>query len=165
MSHYRFVTEWQIDAPIDRVWDAVLDYRGWPTWWKGFTTVEQVGAGDDDGIGMTLRQGWRSLLPYTLLFDLEITNVVRHRRLEGRVSGDVEGTCSWTFDADDHRTRVAFLMDVRTARWWMDIPVPFSRRIFAANFDAIMRWGSEGIGRLLGVGVAHRTADAGAGAD
>jgi hypothetical protein len=27
-----------------------------------------------------------------------------------------------------------------------------------------MRWGSEGIGRLLGVGVAHRTADAGAGA-
>lgn len=157
MARYRFVTEWQADAPVDRVWDVLLDYRNWPTWWKGFRSVEQIHAGDESGVGMVIRQRWRSLLPYTLVFDLAITDVRRHGLLDGRASGDVEGSCSWTFEERDGRTLVRFVMDVRTARWWMNVPVPFALRIFAFNFDAIMRWGSEGMARLLKTRVVDRT--------
>lgn len=158
MAHYRYLTAWHVQAPVDRAWDAILDYRSWPEWWKGFVTNEQLQAGDDSGVGTVLRQGWRSLLPYTLTFDLEITGVNRHARLQGRVTGDLEGECTWTFESDGDRTLVSFLMDIRTARWWMNIPAPGARRIVGANVSAIMRWGGEGLGHRLGVPVAHRTA-------
>jgi hypothetical protein len=159
MARYRFVTEWQAEAPIEQVWDTLLDYRQWPTWWKGFRDVRQIHPGDERGIGMTLRQGWRSRVPYTLTFDLEITDAERRRRLEGRVTGDVEGTCSWTFQEREGSTEVRFVMDVRTTRPWMNIPVPFARRIFTGNYDTIMRWGSEGMARLLRATVVHRSAE------
>jgi hypothetical protein len=162
MAHYRSLTEWHVEAPVDRVWGAILDYRRWPDWWKGFTTVEQLRPGDDSGVGTVLRQGWRSLLPYTLTFDLEITGVERHARLGGKVTGDLEGSCAWTFEPGDGTTVVGFLMDVHPARWWMNLPVPFAKRIFAANVDAVMGWGGEGLGRLLGADVIHRTAEAAA---
>lgn len=157
MARYRLVTEWQIDAPLERVWDTMMLYRDWPSWWKGFRSVEQIDPGDEAGIGMRLRQRWRSLLPYTLTFDLEVARLERRRLLEGRASGDVEGTCTWRFDASDTGTRVTFVMDIRTARWWMNIPVPFAARVFALNFNAVMRWGSDGLARRLGPVDAHRT--------
>lgn len=160
MGRYRFVTEWHVAAPSEQVWNALLDYRAWPTWWQGFRKVEQLTPGDESGVGMTIRQGWRSRLPYTLVFDLEILRIERLAQLEGRATGNVEGTCAWTFVEADGGTLVRFLLDVRTTRWWMNLPVPFARRIFAWNYDAIMRQGSDGIARLLGTDVVDRTAAA-----
>lgn len=157
MGRHRFVTEWQVAASSELVWNALLDYRAWPTWWRGFRRVEQLAPGDEQGVGMTIRQGWRSRLPYTLVFDLEILRIERLAVLEGRATGDVEGTCTWTFQEHDGATRVRFVLDVRTARWWMRLPVPFAGRIFARNYDAIMRQGSDGIARLLGTDVVDRT--------
>lgn len=156
MGHYRMITEWHADAPLDRVWDALLLVRDWPTWWKGFRSVEQLRPGEESGVAMVVRQAWRSYLPYTLEFDLEILRVERRTLLEGRASGDVEGTCRWSFEQRDGGTVVRFVMDVRTTRWWMNLPAPFAGRVFAFNYHAIMRWGSEGLGRLLATGVAYR---------
>jgi hypothetical protein len=72
----------------------------------------------------------------------------------------VAGICRWTFEPRGDTTRVRFLMDVRTTRAWMNLPVPFARQVFALNFGTIMRWGSEGLARLLGTRVVHRTAEA-----
>lgn len=157
MGHYRMVTEWHADAPLEQVWDALLLVREWPSWWRGFRAVEQLRPGEDSGVGMVVHQAWRSYLPYTLRFDLEILRVERHALLEGRAGGDIEGTCRWTFQRREDGTVVRFVMDVRTTRWWMNLPVPFAGRVFASNFDAVMRWGSEGLARLLGVGVAARS--------
>jgi uncharacterized protein YndB with AHSA1/START domain len=33
MQQYRFVTIWRFRAPIEQVWDAILDYQAWPSWW------------------------------------------------------------------------------------------------------------------------------------
>lgn len=158
MARYQLVTEWQVDAPIDRVWDALLRVREWPAWWKGFRSVEVLDAGAETGLGMKIQQRWRSLLPYTLVLDLEIARVERHRALEGRASGDMAGTCRWTFGAQDGGTRVRFEMDVRPTRWWMSLPIPFAGRVVAWNYDAIMRWGSTGFARRLSVGVTERNA-------
>ena len=149
MSHYRFVTEWQADAPVERVWDVLLDQQRWPDWWRGFRSAELLEAGGPSGRGMRIRQGWRGWLPYTLTIDVEIVDLERHRLLQGRAGGDMEGTCTWTFDPIGDRTTVRFVMDVRPARWWMNLPLPFAGRVVAANFDAIMRWGEHGLTRVL----------------
>ena len=155
MDRVQVATEWRIDAPTDRVWNALLDAAAWPQWWRGFRAVERLADGDERGVGMRLRQAWRSRLPYTLVFDLEITDIARLERLEGRATGDVEGTATWTFEERGGETTVRFALDVRPGHWWMRLPVPFARQVFAWNFDTVMAWGGEGLGRRLGVPVAH----------
>lgn len=159
MARFQLVTRWQIDAPVDRVWDALLLVRDWPTWWKGFRSVDVLDPGQESGVGMKIRQSWRSLLPYTLVLELEIARVERHRLLEGRASGDMAGTCRWTFHDRDGRTSVQFEMAVSPTRWWMTLPIPFAGRVVAWNYDAVMRWGGEGLARRLGVGVTHLGAE------
>ncbi len=160
MARYRMLTEWHVSAPLPSVWDVLLDVRAWPGWWRGFRSVEVVGPGDRRGVGMRVVQRWRSHLPYTLRLELEIVEVTPHGGLEGRIGGDMTGSASWSFGPEDGGTVVRFVMDVRPARWWMNLPVPFAGRIFAANYDAVMRWGSEGIATLMGTGVVDRTHEA-----
>lgn len=157
MAHYRALSEWQIEAPVERVWDVLLLAREWPAWWRGFRSVDQLEPGEESGVGKVLRQRWRSLLPYTLTLDLEITAVDGHRFLEGRTSGDMQGLCRWTFEPQGGRTVVRFLLDVEPTRAWMNVPVPFASRVFALNYGAIMRWGGEGLARLLDAPVVGRT--------
>jgi hypothetical protein len=150
MTRYRFVSTWDVDAPVERVWDALLQVREWPTWWSAFRSVEPLADGDDRGIGMRIRQQWRGPLPLTTTIDLEIIDLKRHRLLVGRASGEMTGRCTWTFDEVDAHTRVAFVLDVRPTRWWMNLPVPFAGRVFAWNVRSIMHAGCEGLGRRLG---------------
>ncbi len=149
MGHFRFVTEWQAEASVERVWDVLLDQQQWPTWWNGFRSAEQLSAGESSGRGMRIRQGWRGWLPYTLKIDVEIVDIARHRLLQGRAAGDMEGTCTWTFEPAGGRTTVRFVMDVRPARWWMNLPVPLAGRVVTSNFNAIMRSGEQGLTRVL----------------
>lgn len=157
MAQYRALTEWQLDAPLERVWDALLLAREWPTWWRGFRSVDQLAPGEESGVGTVLRQRWRSLLPYTLTLDLEITAIERHQMLEGRASGDMRGLCRWTFERQGAATVVRFLIEVEPTRAWMRLRVPFAHQVFALNYGTIMRWGGEGLARLLDAPVVGRT--------
>jgi len=156
-AHFHVATEWRLDAPVEDAWNAILLYRDWPTWWRGFRGVQLLYDGDDQGVGTVLRQRWRSRLPYTLTFDLEIVGVERLQRLEGRATGDVDGTATWTFEEHDGWTIVRFALDVRPARWWMRLPVPFARQVFAWNFRTVMDRGHEGLAGLLSVAMIGDT--------
>lgn len=72
MKNYRFQIVWWTPAAMDRIWEALADYARWPIWWRGIQNVEVVRDGDDSGVGTILRQRWRSWVPYTLVFDLEM---------------------------------------------------------------------------------------------
>lgn len=153
MNRYRFRTVWWTPAAVDRIWEALADYAAWPTWWRGIRNVEVLRRGDESGVGTILRQWWRSRLPYTLVFDLEMLRIESKGLLEGHASGDLEGTCRWTLIPVNGGMEVSFDVDVRTGRWWMNLPVPFAPRIVRANFETIMSWGRAGLVRKLGVPV------------
>jgi uncharacterized protein YndB with AHSA1/START domain len=157
MSRYRFVTDWHVDAPLERVWDAIYDSERWPEWWRGVLAVAPVTAGTSEGAGEVRRYTFRGRLPYSLTFDMRVTRSDPHDLLEGRASGELEGTGTWTLRGSDDGTDVRYVWDVRTTRRWMDLPIPFARRFFTANHDLIMRWGAEGLERLLGARVTDRT--------
>jgi len=87
---YRFLTAWMLDAPRDDVFDAIHQVERWPEWWRGVESVERLdgGGGDGgDGVGSVYRHRWRSVLPYTVGFDIETTRIERPFLLEGRASG------------------------------------------------------------------------------
>ncbi len=152
-TKYCFQTVWRTSADIERIWETLANYTAWPTWWRGIRKVEVLRQGDESGVGTVLRQGWRSWLPYTLVFDLEMIRLESKRLLEGRASGDLEGICTWTFTPVNGGTEIRFDVNVRPGRWWMNLPIPFAPRIVRANFETIMRWGREGLERKLGVPV------------
>jgi hypothetical protein len=153
VARYQFLTVWWTTAETERVWEVLANYAKWSTWWRGIQSVQVLRDGDESGAGTILRQQWRSRVPYTLVFDLEMLRIEGGKLLEGRASGDLEGTCRWTLAAVDGGTELHFEVDVRTGRWWMNLPIPFASKVVQASFKTIMSWGREGLERALGAPV------------
>ena len=149
MASYRFTTVWHIQAPIDQVWDAIYESDGWPRWWTGVESVIQLRPADENGIGGLTRYVWKSALPYRLAIDTTATRVERPSALDGTSSGELEGAGHWRLSEEAGGTLVRYEWNVATTKAWMNLLAPLARPFFTWNHDVIMRWGGEGLRRLL----------------
>ncbi len=149
VAEYHFVSNWEIDAPIEEVFDAILDSTRWPEWWRGVPRVEEVTPGDPNGIGNVRRYTFRSLLPYNLVFEVRTTRIERPALLEGASSGELAGIGRWELEATAGGTHVRYRWDVHTTKAWMNVLAPIARPVFNWNHDIVMRWGEEGLRRHL----------------
>jgi uncharacterized protein YndB with AHSA1/START domain len=150
MAEYRFLTTWLLDSDRDRVWEAIYDQEGWPSWWRGVEDVVELKPGDDDGLGSHSRLTWRSRLPYDLVFEARTTKVERPHLLEAEASGELAGQGRWRLYEADGTTAVLYEWNVHTTRPWMNLLAPLARPVFAWNHDWVMSRGGEGLARLLG---------------
>ena len=149
-EYYEFVTIWRFDAPVEKVWEQVKDSERWSDWWRGVLKVEELKAGDHEGLGKIVRSTWKSKLPYTLEFDSEILRVEPMTTIEARAFGELEGTGLWTLTAEDaNTTRVRYDWRVKTTKSWMNLIAPLARPFFKWNHDVIMNWGGEGLAKKL----------------
>ena len=149
-EYYEFVTVWRFDAPIEKVWEKIKHSESWNQWWKGVIKVEELKAGDADGIGSIRRSTWKSKLPYTLEFDSELIRIEPMKLIEARAFGELEGTGLWQFEREgENQTRVQYDWRVKTTKPWMNVIAPIAKPFFKWNHDVIMRWGSEGLAKKL----------------
>ena len=155
MASYRFVTEWRLEAPIERVFDEIKDVDAWPSWWPSVRKVERVRDGDSSGIDRVDRLTFVGRLPYRLAFDMRVTRIEPPMALSGVATGELEGTGDWTLHEDAGSTVVRYVWAITLTRAWMNLlaPLPFVNAIFALNHHAVMRDGLAGLRRRLG-GVA-----------
>ncbi|HTQ87998.1 MAG TPA: SRPBCC family protein [Streptosporangiaceae bacterium] len=151
MAEYHFVSTWQIQAPIERVWEEIYHAERWPSWWKYVVGVEDLEPGAADGTGRRMRLLFRTRLPYTLGFDVRVTRVQPPSTLEAEATGELEGTGRWTLTAMDGGTRVRYYWDIRTTRRWMNLLAPVARPVFSWNHDELMREGGTSLACRLGV--------------
>ena len=149
MASYSFLTTWIVDAPRDRVWDAIYGIERWPEWWSGVRRVEKLEPGDETGIGALYRQEWRSVIPYPVRFDTRITRIERPHVIEAEADGELAGTGRWRF-FDGRETAVTYEWNVRTTRSWMNLVAPVARPVFRWNHNVVMHRGGEGLADLLG---------------
>lgn len=149
MGDYHLSTRWVVRAPIEQVWEAIVDTQAWPDWWKGVVSAEVLDPGAADGIGRRVRYAFRSALPYTLSFDIVLREVRRPRLLLGDASGDLEGTGRWDLIEDGGVTTLACTWHVRTTGAAMSALTPLLRPAFVWNHHLVMRWGAEGLARRL----------------
>ena len=150
MAQYEFLTTWVLEAPREKVWDAIYGSETWPQWWRGVKETTELEPGDEQGIGRLGRYVWRSKLPYDLAFEMRTTRLEKPRLLEGEASGELAGTGRWRLFEDDGVTAVVYEWKVRTTKRWMNVFRPIGRPVFAWNHDYVMRNGGEGLARLLG---------------
>jgi len=148
-AEYRFLTTWCIDAPVERVWDVINDWRRWPRWWPGVESVVEIEPGDGNGLGARTRHRWRSRLPYTVTFDLVVTRLERPYLLEARAEGKLAGVGRWRL-FEGEGTAVLYEWNVRTTAAWMNLLSPLARSAFEWNHDVVMRRGGAGLARELG---------------
>jgi uncharacterized protein YndB with AHSA1/START domain len=150
MPGYEFLTTWVLEAPRERVWDAIRESEKWPEWWRGVERVVEVERGDDEGIGQLSRYTWRSKLPYELEFEMRTTRIERPCLLEGQASGELSGVGRWRLYEEDGTTAVIYEWNVATTKRWMNAVAPLLRPAFEWNHDWVMGHGGTGLARLLG---------------
>ena len=151
MAQYEFVTTWQLDAPVADVFEFLRDSERYPVWWKGVKAVEVLETGNENGVGDTSRFTWRSVLPYSLSFDLRVTRVEEPYVIEGQAFGELAGSGIWTLsERGDSGTTVVYDWRVHTTKWWMNAFGPLARPAFVWNHDVVMRQGAKGLAAALG---------------
>ncbi len=148
-KEFRFVTEWQITAPLTEVCNAITHCLDWPLWWEGVEEVKQLSAGDHNGIGSVHHFVWKGRIPYRFSFDMLVTNYTPLVFLEGQASGEIIGTGRWDFSRRDDATIVRYQWQVRTNRLWMNLIAPIAAPIFRWNHHQVMKQGASGIANLL----------------
>jgi uncharacterized protein YndB with AHSA1/START domain len=142
-TDYEFITIWQLEAPIEEVWEELHHSERWPQWWKGVESVIELRAGDESGVGALHRCVWKSRLPYKLAFNMQTTRVQSPHTLEGVARGELEGTGRWRLSHKDGITTVRYTWQVRTTKPWMRVLAPLARPIFEWNHDVVMRQGGR----------------------
>lgn len=123
----------------------IKDLEGWPQWWKGVKKVRVLAEGDDSGLGKKAVLTWRSFLPYTLTFEMEVTGVRKHHSMHGYTSGELSGTGTWIFNQEGSEAVLAFHWDVRTTKPWMNTFSFLLRPFFIWNHHLVMKWGRTGL--------------------
>ena len=150
MADYHLLTIWRIEAPLEPVYSAIRNSLGWPDWWPGVQKVEQVAAGDADGIDNVRRYVWKGSLPYRVVFEVRATRIENLDVIEGTAEGDLKGIGRWHFARQGTLSIVRYEWHVRSTRWWMNLIAPFARSLFIRNHTRIMARGAEGLARRLG---------------
>jgi len=150
MAQFALITKWHVEAPQAAVWEAIYDTDRWPEWWPYVMSVEELGPGDAQGVGVLRRLTWKTRLPYTLSFLVRSTRVERPHALEGKASGELEGMGLWRLSSEGAVTVVQYDWTVDVTKPWMVWLAPLAKPLFKWNHDAVMRAGGEGLAKRLG---------------
>ncbi len=142
---FQLVTEWHFIAPLERVWDQLLDVETWPQWWPSVSQVETLRLGDCDGIGAVRRLTWTTALPYRLIIEMESSRIEPMSVIEGQARGELEGIGRWTLHHDGKGTHVRYDWQVDVTKPWMRLLAPLLRPLFAWNHRAVMAQGEAGL--------------------
>jgi uncharacterized protein YndB with AHSA1/START domain len=160
-ARYELLTSFELAAPREAVYLAILEVAAWPSWWRGCLAVAELAKGDERGLGSRHRVTWRSRLPYELTIEAEVTEIVRGERIVVASGGDLDGLGTWTFTDTDTGTRVQYLWQVATRKRWMRLLAPLLNPLFRLNHDWLMDEGAQGLARHLGVAAPRVAHDAG----
>ena len=150
-ADYHYVSTWQLQAPIDRVWAALSDLEQLPAWYPAVHQVQILAPGDDQGVGARVRYVLKGRLPMRLAFEASIARVDPPRELELRAEGDLAGTGRWLLDQQGEITTARYLWDVQTTRPWMNLVAPVARPLFTWNSRGVAVEAGEGLARFLKV--------------
>jgi uncharacterized protein YndB with AHSA1/START domain len=143
-SEYVFIDEFDVDAPIEAVFDALADARTYPDWWK--PVYLDVEADGPPAVGCVSHQHFKGRLPYTLRTRSKIVRLDRPHSFEIEVEGDLTGRGVWTLTPRDGRVHVRFDWIVFADRPLLRRLTPVLRPLFRWNHNWSIARAREGLG-------------------
>ncbi|MGZ8227894.1 MAG: SRPBCC family protein [Methylococcaceae bacterium] len=146
MPQFSLTTIWLIPAPVEIVWNCLVDTETWPTWWRYVVAVKEMTKGRQ-GIGNARKYHWRTCLPYNLMLILRVTDVQLYQQIAVEVTGDLkgDGCCRLVYLPESAHTRIEFTWRVQTCKPWMDWFASLSTPVFAWNHARVMKFGEQSL--------------------
>jgi hypothetical protein len=143
---YRFVSSWSVLGTPEEVSDVLGDPLELARWWPSvYLDVEPISDGDVRGVGRRVRIRSRGFLPYTLDWELRVTESDRPRGFAVEAEGDLAGRGVWSFEPAGVRTLATYDWRVRAEKPLLRVLSPLFRPILSANHRWAMRRGEESL--------------------
>ena len=145
MEMYHFVTKWFFQAPIERVWEEIIDVEAYPKWWTSFKKSKIRGTERKAQLGSVIDCEVKGSALYTMRISLETTTFQPPNLMGLKSAGDLVGGGKWVLERQDNGTATTFYWDVGVTNPIMNIlgKVPFVKSWMENNHDKLMSNGYQ----------------------
>lgn len=149
-QQYYFITEWKFPIPLAPIWNTLYQTAEWPRWWPGVHAVTPIlTTTEESPIGTTHRFQMRSVLPYSLNFDMELTQLIPFQTIQAIARGDLEGIGTWYFEETAQHSTCTFHWQVETRIPWMNWMPSLTKPLWIWNHHQLMYQGGKGLASHL----------------
>jgi hypothetical protein len=146
---YHFVSEWEIVASPETVWQTVTATPfSWDQWWPELVALRTIET-TPSIINTRFSTTFRARTGYQLGINFTVTEVEDLHRVVFKADGDLAGIASWEMMPHDTGTHIRVDWRVVTTKPWMNLFATFLKPIFTNNHAAVMRSGEIGLNRFL----------------
>ena len=140
VAYFQLISEWHLDAPIDRVWRALTHFTHLPTWWPSLELADRVHGSDEE-----VRDCVRGALGTTVRFTQHTELLRAPELMQFRVEGDLVGSGLLALLDEDDATRVMLSWNVDLTNPWFRAlsRLPGMRAILARTHSQAMEEGER----------------------
>ena len=156
MTYYEFVTLWQVDAPLEKVWNAIVHSEEWPQWWSPLISATEIARGNAMGLGAIWHFVWNISRERQVCFDCRVVKVEDLRSLVVEARGELVGRGVWDLSEMESGTLVRLTWTVGlSAGGWLKKLAWGVKPLVARHHNEVMQQGAIGLGEFLGVEVSE----------
>lgn len=146
LNHYRFHTQWTVDADSAAAYEALKDLGSYTSWWPEVKSVVPLSATRAAVLIM-------GLLPYCLEFVLEQqVDDPESGTLRASLAGDLQGWSSWRVQENSSGCALIYEQEVVVNKRLLRALAPVARPLFKLNHALMMHRGRRGLRRHLDAG-------------
>ncbi|MFT3828010.1 MAG: hypothetical protein QM731_29095 [Chitinophagaceae bacterium] len=143
---YRFISRWRVRGTTGEVADVLRDPLDLVRWWPAvYLAADEIAPPDERGLGQRVRLRTRGFLPYTLNWELEVTESRYPVRFAIAAHGDFVGRGVWTLEQDGDDAIATYDWQVTAEKPLLRTLGPALRPLFEANHRWAMRQGEESL--------------------
>ena len=136
---FRFLSRWRILGTVDDVAGVLGDVREFARWWPSvYLDVDELEPGGEGGVGKRVRLRTKGWLPYTLYWDLRVTESHPHGFVI-EAEGDLAGRGEWTFEQAGAWTIASYDWRVRAEKPLLRALLARERDTFSSSTYSTMR--------------------------
>ena len=143
-NEYIFLTEWDIAAPREIVYEILKEGRAYPRWWPDvYLHADYEASGQPDQIGdrvTLLTKGW---LPYRLRWTVIAEQYEPPQRIVIRAEGDFVGRGIWQLEETADGTHISFDWRLRADKFLLRWLSPLCKPVFQWNHHWAMKTGQH----------------------
>lgn len=144
---YQFITQWQAPGTCDEVASLLGNALDLPRWWPSvYLKVWELEKGDPaTGLGRIIRLYTKGWLPYTLVWQFQVTEVNHPHGFRLDAWGDFVGRGIWEFTQMGDQVRITYDWKITAQkRLLRDLSFIF-KPLFSANHEWAMRMGEQSL--------------------
>lgn len=145
-SKYQFVTNWQMEARAEEVYNIINNANDFVRWWPAvWLRIETLDPGDENGIGkltQVLSKGW---LPYLLHWQARTEEKIFAKKIALSATGDFEGHGVWTFRENGSYCDIEYVWEIVANKPLLRYASFLLKPLFSANHNWAMARGEESL--------------------